>query len=70
MKDFIKILNAEPGWESVMDQYKLDGIIIPNDGEHLEGYNKLYDRFDSRNGWKLAFRGPTASIFMLTHEKH
>ena len=70
MKDFIKFLNAEPGWESVMDQYKLDGIIIPNDGEHLEGYNKLYDRFDSRNGWKLAFRGPTASIFMLTHEKH
>ena len=60
-RDYMHFMNADRGWEGLMTHYLLDGIMIPN-----KGYDKVYDRFSHRKGWKMAFKGSTATIFVTT----
>lgn len=64
VKDYMAYVQSTPGWESILDTYHLDGVIIPN-----KDHDDLLDRFSARKGWKRAFSGPVATIFMRVHEK-
>ena len=64
-KDYICFQKACEGWESMMDRYHMDGVMIPA----VEAASGLQDRFNSRKGWKLAFKGPLGIIYMRTQTK-
>lgn len=59
MQDFFAFRNASSGWESVLDKYRIDGLIIPRWAS-----NAVHDRFSQRIGWKTAFTGKDATIYV------
>jgi len=65
MKDYVCFQDACDGWESILDRYQVDGIMIPSE----KTFSFLQDRFDQRKGWKTVFKGPLATIYMRTSTK-
>ncbi len=66
IKDYGRFLKAADGWEDIFTKYDIDGLVIAN--QTIPG---MLDRFTQRKGWKIAFKGPTATVFVRTnHEKH
>lgn len=59
VRDYFIFRNGSDGWEEVLDRYRIDGVIAGRQ----DGHN-LPERFTGRPGWRLAFEGPEAMIFM------
>jgi len=65
MQDYIDFEYAMPGWERMLDHYHIDGVLIPKGTPpFVMARPDLYDRFAQRSGWKKAFDGPMAVLFM------
>lgn len=62
MRDYADFELQKPGWEKIFDRYNLDGVMLPNTGD--AGVMRLYAPFTANAGWKMAFKGPTATIFL------
>jgi len=58
INDYIAFHKASESWADLFDYYHLDGAIIINIDRIT------IDRFASRKGWHLAFKGKTATLFM------
>lgn len=56
--EYLQFLSAAPGWEKIFDHYHIDVVMMP-----LE-LPLAVDRFAQRKGWKEAYRGPMAAIFV------
>lgn len=59
MEDYFAFRNAEPGWESILDTYHIDGILLANHQSPA-----MFERFTHNTRWKQAFKGPTATVFV------
>jgi len=62
LKDYLRFIRAEPGWEDILDRYDIQGVMLHNDRDY-----SLLDRFKDRQGWKKVFTGPRATIFIRVH---
>lgn len=58
IRDYIRFHNAEPGWTDIFDRYRLDGAIV------LSSDREFIWRFKGMDGWRTAFAGPAATIFL------
>ncbi len=58
MQDYVDFHRAAPGWEAVLDRYAVDGVLLPNHA------HEMLARFTHREGWRIAFAGPTATLFL------
>jgi hypothetical protein len=59
LQDYLRFYKGLDGWESLFDQYGIGGVMLRNDDE-----DGLLERFRDKNGWRLAFEGPTATLFV------
>jgi len=57
--DYIAFHHASPHWDVIFDRYHLEGALI------LSSDSALMDRFSTRSGWHQAFRGKTATLFLM-----
>ncbi|MDX2113417.1 MAG: hypothetical protein SFW63_06775 [Alphaproteobacteria bacterium] len=60
MEDYFRFDDGKQGWEEMLERYDVDGIIVTNGMDKA----RFHDRFAFRNGWKKAFTGKTATIYV------
>lgn len=58
--DFDAFLTLKPGWEEVLDRWQINGVMVSS-GALGKRFHAI---FDHRAGWKKAFIGPTATIYV------
>ena len=58
-EEYFAFMNGTDGWENILAKYKIDGIILP---KHADA--GMHDRFKTRKGWKKAFEGENAVIYI------
>ena len=61
LTDYTRFLFAQTGWEAMLDDYKLDGVLISN------ANTMLIDRFLRKKDWNDAFTGPRCHLFIRVH---
>lgn len=61
MQDYFDFYEGKTGWDAMLDRYQLDGAIVANMSAQA-----LHDRLTHRRGWKKAFVGDTATIYVRT----
>ncbi len=61
LHDYSTIVVGMPGWEGILDHYGVGGILISNTNA------PLIDRFINKKGWRDAFTGPNAHLFLRVH---
>lgn len=65
IQDYMAFVRAEPGWEEkILERYRIDGVMVQTPTSANGVYNEMFDRFAHRRGWKRAFTGRTATIFL------
>jgi hypothetical protein len=57
--DYVKFKKAAPGWEEMLDRYRIGGLIVANNDE--EG---MLERFENHRKWKEVFKGQGATVFI------
>jgi hypothetical protein len=55
-RDFLRVNGAQPGWEEVLDKYRVGWTILPR--EH-----RLNGALSQRAGWRLVYTDPVATIY-------
>ena len=60
VKDYTDILYAAPGWEKLLDTYKIDGIILTS----YRSNPILLPRFEQRTGWEKVFSDEAVIIYV------
>lgn len=60
LKDYLAFHQANVGWETILDTWHIDGVLLPA-AELLPGFA---DRFAHRRGWHLAHRGQFADLYL------
>ncbi len=63
MEDYFAFLYAGPGWDNIVSKYDITGIIILNSIN-----NALHERLSTRKGWKTAFKGKDATIYIRSQD--
>jgi len=63
VQDYFAFRNSSKNWEAILDRYQIDGILIGRDND------VMIDRLIARRDWHLAFKGPSAMIFMRDKPK-
>ncbi len=58
IEDYSSFVTAEPGWEAMLARYGIKGVITSPDNHTIRS------RLDHRAGWKLAFTGPAAAVYL------
>jgi hypothetical protein len=56
VRDYLKLLHVEPGWNQVLDQLGVNLIVVP-------AKSKLGDRLQQAPGWKPIHQDEVAKIF-------
>lgn len=66
MRDYWAIAKGKEGWEEMLKNYGVGGIIlvIPPDGMQAPAGGFWYDRFKHSPHWQEVYRGPTAGVFI------
>ncbi len=63
MADYFTFLDGTPDWDRILDKYDIKGCILFNKTDQA-----LHDRLKSRKGWKTAFKGDAATIYVRTSD--
>jgi hypothetical protein len=56
IRDYLKVIHLEQGWEQVLDEWKVDLIVMPSNAKLSEALRHL-------PGWKVRYADPTATMF-------
>jgi hypothetical protein len=66
MQHYLDFHQGKLGWESLLEQYRISGIIVPSGG----GGQAFHERFQSRKGWKKVFEGKTATLYVRANDSY
>ncbi len=58
LADYLTFHYGEEGWDKLLDKYRISGAVIPKTDP------AMVDRFRNRSGWRLAFTGKDALVFL------
>jgi hypothetical protein len=56
VKDYLKLLHVEPGWNKILDQLRVNLIVVP-------AKSKLAEALQREPGWKPAYNDEVAKVF-------
>ena len=56
IRDYLKVIHLEQGWEQVLDEWKVDLIVMPSKAKLSEALRHL-------PGWKVRYADTTATMF-------
>ena len=62
VNDYITFSDDYKNWDAILTSYGINGVLLPNSKEKI-----LFERFYGRPGWKMAYRGPKATLFIRQH---
>lgn len=60
MKEFVEFLRLSDGWESIMVNHKLNGLIVPGNS----AFAKAYEQGLYHEHWKLVFTGKRGNLYI------
>ncbi len=57
VQDYLKFHNMSPGWDTIIEKYGINGVVLPRD-------NRLLPYFVNSGKWKLVFAGKLDVVYI------
>jgi hypothetical protein len=61
VEDYLRVMSATPGWDKVLDKYRLNVTLVPKT-------SAISAALSESNDWKLFYQDPVAAVFTRSME--